>query len=157
MIRPVDQNRYIAARAALRQILGSYLRAPPSKVIIAYSGLGKPYLGDQPDSRPLHFNVSHSGDFALIAVSRGLRLGIDIERVREMHAADDILSDFFSPGEQALVQSHPQGERAEAFFRVWTRREAATKAVGTGLMSSFLRFSLPGRPSVLFRVLPDAA
>jgi 4'-phosphopantetheinyl transferase len=146
MIRSVDRRRYIAARAALREILGSYLRTPPSSLSIACSGSGKPFLENQPQVHPLHFNVSHAGDLALVAVSCGLQVGIDIERFRELKAANDILRDFFGPPEQALVQSHPQAEQAEAFFRVWTRREAAAKAVGMGLMRSFLGFSLPAAP-----------
>ncbi len=147
MVRPADQRRYLAVRGALRDILGRYLRIPPSTIIIAYSEAGKPFLDNQPDSsQALHFNVSHAGGIALVVVSRGLQVGIDIERVREIRAASDILRYFFSPAEQAWVQSLPDEEKTLEFFRLWTRREAASKAVGTALLRSFPLFSLPARP-----------
>lgn len=147
MIRPADQRRYLSVRGALRGILGSYLRVSPPTISIAYSESGKPFLENQPDSRhALHFNVSHAGGLAVVVVSRGLRVGIDIERVREIEAASDILNDFFSAAEQAWVQSLPDERKTQEFFRLWTRREAASKAVGTGLLRSFSLFSMPARP-----------
>ncbi|HUI73036.1 MAG TPA: 4'-phosphopantetheinyl transferase superfamily protein, partial [Spirochaetia bacterium] len=139
--------RCIAVRAALRAILGSYLRVPPSALAIAASPSGKPYLDNQVhDRHPLHFSISYSADFAVIAVGRGLQVGIDVERIRSMRSSAEILSNFFSKAEEAWVRSHQDDEKAEAFIRVWTRREAASKAVGSGLMASFLNFSVPAMP-----------
>ena len=147
MVRPVDRKRFIAVRAALRAILGRYFEISPSSINIAYSGSGKPFWENQPErGDALHFNVSHAGDFALIAVSRGSRVGIDVERMRERKSWDDILEDFFSPVEQEWVHSCPREGQTKAFFQLWTRREAASKAVGTGLMKGFSLFSLPPAP-----------
>jgi len=82
----------------------------------------------------------------VIAVGRGLQVGIDVERIRSMRSSAEILSNFFSKAEEAWVRSHQDDEKAEAFIRVWTRREAASKAVGSGLMASFLNFSVPAMP-----------
>jgi phosphopantetheinyl transferase len=70
-------------------------------------------------------------------------VGIDIERVREVKASDDILGEFFSLEEQIWVKSHTPEEEGEAFIRVWARREAASKATGVGLLKSFLCLRLP--------------
>lgn len=147
MVRPVDKRRFIAVRAALRAILGRYFETPPSSISIAYSKSGKPFCENQAGDRgALHFNVSHAGDVAVIAVSRGLRVGIDVERMREMKSRDDILESFFSAEERAWVHSCPEEAQMDAFFRVWTRREAASKAVGTGLLKAFTLFSVPAAP-----------
>jgi 4'-phosphopantetheinyl transferase len=159
MVKHVDRRRFLSVRGALRRILGTYLKAPPSGISIAYSSSGKPLLDDHRGRRQtLHFNVSHAADIALVAVSHGLRVGVDVERVREVQARDEILSDFFSPAEQSLAVS-PAHSNA-AFFQVWTRREAASKAVGMGLMESFLCFSLPAAqhsPRGFRLTLPDSA
>jgi 4'-phosphopantetheinyl transferase len=160
MTRPSDRRRCIAVRAALRSILGGYLGVAPSALSFATSAAGKPCLENQVDDRhPLHFNISYTGDFALIAVSRGLRVGVDVERIRAMRGSTDILKAFFSEAEQAWVRSRPDNEKSEAFIRVWTRREAASKAVGSGVMTSFLLFSVPAvpySPSGFSLVLPES-
>jgi len=102
---------------------------------------GKPRL-DGADSS-IQFNVSHAGDLALIAVARGLRVGIDVESIREVTDVDAILDGFFSEQETAWLRSCEDDERTRAFFLLWTRREAAAKALGTGLFDCFARFTLP--------------
>jgi 4'-phosphopantetheinyl transferase len=159
MVRPVDRRRFLSVRAALRKILGTYLEMPPSEISISYSSAGKPLLADAGHGLPaIHFNVSHAADIALVVVSRGLRVGVDIERVRDVRTRDGILEDFFSPAERALAGSNADSNAG--FFLAWTRREAASKAVGMGLMKSFLCFSLPAAghsPRGFPLTLPESA
>ena len=140
-VHPADRARCRASRASLRVVLAKYLRGDPRALPIRTGASGKPRL-DRADNS-IQFNVSHAGDLALIAVARGLRVGIDVECVREVSDIDAILDGFFSEQESAWLRSHHDEERTRAFFLLWTRREAAAKALGTGLFDSFARFTLP--------------
>jgi len=154
-VRAGDRARCAAARASLRVVLGKYVHADPQLLPIAAEASGKPFLA----SGDIHFNMSHSDDLALIAVSRGRRVGIDIERIRGLRDMDAILDGFFSDGERASLQSRTGEERVQAFFLFWTRREAAAKAIGLGIYEAFARLDLPPRDpdTTGFRVeLPES-
>jgi 4'-phosphopantetheinyl transferase len=112
------------ADGRLREILAHYLGADSRGLSIVRDPNGKPVL--QPDV--LAFNVSHSGDLALIAVSRVGPLGIDVERERAEVATVDLARRYFTRSEAALVEANPR-----TFFRIWTRKEAWAKAQGLGL------------------------
>jgi len=157
MVRAADRARCRASRASLRRVLARYLREDPRALSIRAGMSGKPRLDGA--GAALQFNVSHAGDLALIAVTRGLQVGIDIERVREVADREAILEGFFSEQETAWLRSRPDDEQTRAFFLLWTRREAAAKALGIGLFDCFARFTLPvsDHAPTGFRVgLPDA-
>jgi len=149
-VRAGDRARCSAARGSLRIVLSKYISAQPQSLPIAAEASGKPFLA----SSDLHFNVSHSDDLAVIAVCRGLRIGVDIERIREIRDMHAMLDAFFSRDEQAFLLSRTGEERTRFFFLLWTRREAAAKAVGLGIYEAFTRFSLPlqGREMTGFTV-----
>ncbi len=155
-VRPADRARCTASRASLRVVLAKYLLKDPRMLSFSAGPSGKPSL-DRADPS-IQFNISHAGDLALIAVTRGLRVGIDVERVREVPDMEAILYGFFSEQETAWLRSREGEERTRAFFLLWTRREAAAKALGIGLFDCFARFVLPlsARARSGFRVaLPD--
>jgi len=143
--RPEDRARCAAARAALRIVLSKYLTPDPRGLSITAGPSGKPSLKGSTGADGIQFNMSHAGNLALIAVSRGMRVGIDIERIREVRNMESILRDFFSEQEQDYLRSRRGKERIRAFFLLWTRREAAAKAAGIGLFDSFVRFTLSPR------------
>jgi 4'-phosphopantetheinyl transferase len=128
-----DQKRFIAARGMLRQILGQYLGKKPNEICFEYNSFGKPVLAANPGSDKLCFNLSHSGEFALYAVSRGRNIGIDIERVRNNVAVGQIARRFFSEAEIRLLERIDKDLRSEVFFQYWTRKEAFLKAIGEGI------------------------
>ena len=140
-VRPADRARAVASRACLRVVLAKYLLLDPRALSIKAGTSGKPLLdGGDPS---IQFNMSHSGDMALIAVTRGLRVGIDVERVRDVPDIEAIMDGFFSGQEAAWFRSRGNVERTPAFFLLWTRREAAAKALGIGLFDCFARCTLP--------------
>ena len=166
-LRPADRERCAAARASLRIVLAKYLHGDPRTLPILAATSGKPYLDYSADTSGaaaglaphgavgIQFNLSHAEECALIAVSRGMSVGIDVERMRDLKDMEAILHGFFSHQEQVFVRSHEGEERTRAFFLLWTRREAAAKALGIGLSDSFARVRLPpvGHTRSGFRVV----
>jgi 4'-phosphopantetheinyl transferase len=127
-----DRHRtaFIAARGTLRELLGKYLGCGPGEVVFSYSSYGKPSLASPAST--LHFNLSHSGGVAAAAFTTACELGVDVERVdRKVDLA--VADSYFSPYEIERLQALPAGERPDAFFRIWTRKEAFVKAQGQGL------------------------
>ena len=138
-----DRHRFIAARAALRRILAAYLDSAPADLVFSLGRQGKPALANL----GLEFNLSHSGGCGLLAVTRGRRVGVDVERVRADFAGEDIARRFFASAEvEALAATRPD-EYVTAFFRCWTRKEAYVKARGHGLTLALDRFEVPLEPA----------
>jgi 4'-phosphopantetheinyl transferase len=134
-----DRQRFIAGRGALRRILAAYLGRSPADLVFTVGPHGKPTV----ENLGLEFNLSHSGGWGLLAVTRDRRVGVDVERVRVDFAGEDIARRFFAPAEvEALAGSAPD-QYATGFFRCWTRKEAYVKARGDGLSLALDRFEVP--------------
>ena len=132
------QTRFAVAHAALRTILGRCSGVAPQALTFASGASGKPALPGQ----PLAFNLSHSGDVAVCAVAAGGHLGVDVEMVRPVPDADALASRFFSRDEAADLARVPASDRLQAFFRIWTRKEAFVKATGEGMARPLDSFSV---------------
>ena len=128
-----DRQRYVATRGLLRMILGGWLSLEPAALRFETNNHGKPHLIGLPDAHRVFFNVSHSGDHAVFAVTDRAEVGVDIEVVREVPDALEIADRFFSPAESDAIRRLPASQLASAFFRCWTRKEAYVKGVGSGL------------------------
>jgi len=149
-----DRTRYVAAHGLLRHVLGCYLKTPPELVRYRYAPRGKPSLAPRAGAPPLQFNLSHSGDLALFAVTLRRRIGVDLERVRRGRDVMGIGARFFSPREVAALRALPRGARMGAFYRCWTCKEAYLKARGDGLslpLDSFEVSLAPAEPAALLR------
>ncbi|MFE1029930.1 4'-phosphopantetheinyl transferase family protein [Streptomyces sp. NPDC058818] len=138
-VRPADGLLYAAAHIALRRLLGSYLGVAAQDVPFVREpcpGCGKPHgrpAVATPDP-PLHFSLSHSGGLALVAVAH-TTVGADLEKLPGAETVA-ICAEALHPGERAELARVPQTERAELFSRLWTRKEAYLKGLGTGLSRS---------------------
>jgi 4'-phosphopantetheinyl transferase len=127
-----DRQRFRIARAVLRHILGAYLRRAPHQVQIRYGPHGKPSLAPE-ESTAICFNLAHSDAFALIALTEGRAVGVDLERIRPALVTEQLAAAILSPVELRRFRSLPPKEQAQAFFSIWTRKEAYLKAEGVGL------------------------
>ncbi len=104
MHRADARRRWVAARWALREVLGRYLERDPAAIELRFGKRGKPRLAESDAS--LRFNLSHSGELALIAISDEREVGVDVQLL---------------------------GLRPAGFYADWTRREAVAKCHGSGL------------------------
>jgi 4'-phosphopantetheinyl transferase len=128
-----DRNRFIVAHGWLRQLLSSYLSVPPEELEFKYGAKGKPALSDFGDGAGLEFNMTHAEGLSLIAVCQGAPVGIDLERIRPLTDAEDLVERFFSKHEIAAFKDLPDDQKAEAFFNLWTRKESWLKSTGEGI------------------------
>lgn len=127
-----DARRYLVARAALRAILAQVTECAPSKVSLATSSRGKPYLV-APD-RGLHFSCSHAGETVLIGLSTS-RIGVDVEKDQSIPNLAALANTVFGPRENKVIERLQGDDQRAAFYEIWTRKEALLKGVGCGLLA----------------------
>lgn len=126
-----DRRRYSVARGMLRVLLGNYLDVVPAAIAFQEGSHGKPSLAAP--AMPVHFNLSHSAEYAIYAISPRHECGIDIEWLDREIDHDALALRFFSAREHAELQRIPEAARKRAFLTCWTRKEAVIKATGKGL------------------------
>ncbi|MGH7670630.1 MAG: 4'-phosphopantetheinyl transferase family protein [Gemmatimonadaceae bacterium] len=124
-------DEFVAVRGWLRRLLGAYLDRDPAGLRFLYGTQGKPELAE--DVAAMRFNVSHSDGWALLAFGAGVEIGVDVEAVREPDDFRDLAHECFSPAEMEAFSAVEFEHRAEFFYRLWTAKEAYTKALGGGL------------------------
>ena len=140
-MRAEDRARYRASHAALRLILSRALGVAAETIAFSPGPTGKPELSG-PHAGALRFNLSHSGARALIGVSRIAAIGVDVEAIRPIPDALRVARAHFAPIEAEALAALPSDAVEEAFFGLWTRKEAVVKALGAGLALPLDRFAL---------------
>lgn len=148
-----DRTRWIHARLVVRDILSRYLNVAPEDLHFAVDPSGKPRLPADRHPGGFHFNLSHAGDYTLVAVCRDAEIGADVEWIHRTTNIDSIARRFFSPAEQRQLGAVPEDGRRQAFFECWTLKEAFLKAKGTGLRLPLTGFDVAFGPGVAPRVL----
>ncbi len=153
------RGRWIAGRATLRSLLGHALGLDPSAVRLRRGVRGRPELdGDY----AVDFNVSHTGDTALIAIATGIqdgtRIGIDVERGERRVNADGLARKFLTERERAEIALVASDVRRQRFLRLWTCKEAMSKATGDALSAPFRHMDvmLDGGPRLIAGPAPYA-
>jgi 4'-phosphopantetheinyl transferase len=126
------RDRYIAAHCGLRLVLEHCFGVPATRQSFGSGASGKPYLEGVPRAQ---FSLSYSGKRVLIAVAADVPVGVDIERLRTIDGAADLVRVFGTRSEQALLERcDPASTRFDrVFLEIWTRKEACLKATGFGL------------------------
>ena len=149
------QRHFVVSRGFLRYVLARYLSVKPDELRFSFNDYGKPSLAGEESFR---FNLSHSHEVALLAVTRDAAVGVDVEHIRADFASEEIAKRFFSRLEVETFSSLPAEERVAAFFRCWARKEAYIKAIGKGLSQLLDRFDVslaPDEPAALLRADED--
>lgn len=145
-------REFIITRSALRNIIGYVLKTNPRQIEFAYTSSGMPLLDSAWSHTNITFNVSHSHDLAIIAVSIENIIGIDIEKIREDIDYKKLAKRFFSEYEHQQIMEFEDTLRLNAFFATWTRKEALVKATGTGIAYGLNKFDVsvdPDKPAEL--------
>lgn len=150
-----DRRLFQVSHGALRFILCQYVDCHPAEIKYQVTSNGKPFLVNDPE---LYFNLSHSHERAIVAVSRIHPLGVDIEHVRSLENIDLLARQCFSPTEYQAFSVLPESDRLLGFFNAWTRKEAFIKAIGDGLSYPLADFDVslhPGEDAQLLSVARD--
>jgi 4'-phosphopantetheinyl transferase len=151
----LHRRRFIVGRGLLRLILSRYLAAKPQELEFAYGPQGKPELAGSLAANGLRFNLAHSEDLAIVAVTRLGAIGVDLERIAPLEEVDELVARFFSIRENTRFQQLAAEQKAPAFFNLWTRKEAWLKATGEGIAHSLNLVEvsfLPGEPAQLLNI-----
>ncbi len=149
----IHRVRYLTARAMLRKILSLYINIAPEKIIFSYGKRGKPYLRDNP--LDLQFNLSHSEDMAVYALTQQEEIGVDIEKMSAEYK-ESIAKRFFSSQEYLQLAALSKQEQIVGFYHLWARKEAVIKALGEGLFAPLADFSVSAQEKVETLVLTHA-
>ena len=136
------RNRWLHGHVAMRAILAHELGVTPAAVAYVTGLHGKPVLAWD-GAPPVEFSFSDVEHLALLAVSRAGPVGVDVETIRRDVALTPIAESHFTRAERDVIREAPEGERAARFYRIWTRKEAALKAIGVGLSQGLARLEVP--------------
>lgn len=120
-------NEYIVCRGSLRKILGKYLDLEPNSISFEYNPYGKPEVSKDLNINNIKFNVSHSGDYCIIAISKHYEIGVDIEEIKPLEDFRSIAERFYSSKEVKSIKN------MNDFYTIWAQKEAVIKASGKGL------------------------
>lgn len=151
--READRQSSICARGALRVLLSGYTGVQSTDLAFRYVESGKPFLVPPASSRlggkqgrqvacdTIAFNVSHSGDWVVLAIGREQSIGVDIEKIKRNIDVRSLAARFFEPSEIELIQT--ADDPHTMFFQLWVRKEAYIKARGATLLNALGSFSVP--------------
>jgi 4'-phosphopantetheinyl transferase len=134
-----DRARFIQAHGVVRQILADYANADAATLMFARNRHGKPHLAPPANGPALQFSVSHSGEYCMLAVRLDQPVGIDVEQVRDLPQALDIAQGYFTSAESGALAALQGANRLDAFFALWTHKEATVKGLGVGLAANLGR------------------
>ena len=157
-LRLEDASRYAVTRILLRMLLGQYLNEPADHLVFRYGKYGKPAFASRCASENLYFNVSHSEDMAIFAFTYAAEVGVDVEYIRFIDDFEAIAGRHFSCAENYRLRQAEPRQQLLNFYRLWTCKEAFTKALGVGLSNGLGYFDImltAESPAVLLSVETD--
>lgn len=128
-----DRLRYTVARAALRELLGRRQGIEQAALRFSVTSHGRPELAGTAGNGRLSFNVSHSGQHVLIAISDRRTVGIDVERIDPILDWQALVDLVCTEDEQRVLREESAWLQRQSFFRCWTAKEALLKALGLGI------------------------
>lgn len=126
------RKAYLLRKIALRQILSKYCNIEAKHIQFKYTKNQKPYL--RCNAFQLQFNITSSYNLALLAITTQTPIGVDVEHFRPIDDIMSVTKQFFSTVEISKFITLPTSKQLEAFYTIWTSKEAFVKAIGTGLL-----------------------
>ena len=144
----IHRERYTFFHICLRKILAQLLHCSPGALVFHRGAHGKPSLDN---THQLKFNLSHSEDEGMLAVTKAAEIGVDIEKIKNGKDDEGVAARFFSETENAYLQQFSGEEKTAAFYQLWAHKEAFIKATGKGVSQNLKSFSVGLCPSRLIR------
>jgi 4'-phosphopantetheinyl transferase len=144
---------FIQSHGIVRQILAAYAGIDPAALTFGEGPWGKPLVVVPKWDAQLQFSLSHSGTSCMVAVRSGGPVGIDVEQVRDLPNSADIADRMFTRAEGALIGRLAGAARRDAFFALWTAKEAVVKALGRSLADYLDRMQFDLDPAGRLRFL----
>lgn len=139
---PQHKRRYIAAKGNLRRLLARYLKIPAEQILFYFNAHGKPLLSPEEEHQSIHFNSSDSHELAIYAFTLSAPIGIDLEWMKKSIEAQSLAERFFSNTESQALALIEMENKEQAFYKLWTRKEAFIKAIGEGLSFPLKEFEV---------------
>jgi len=136
------KNQFVITRSVLRLLLSSSLGKSYQDIDFFYGEHGKPSIKESLNNKPIEFNISHSENYALIAIALGNRVGVDIEKINADIDHQSLSKRFFSENEKNDLIKCADELQLDSFYRVWCRKESFIKATGKGVAYGLDRFSV---------------
>jgi 4'-phosphopantetheinyl transferase len=150
---PQHARRYQAAHVAMRQTLASALNVAPASIHWREGTHGKPHLLGH---EGWHFNLSHSHDWALLGLHHGAPIGVDLEWCADTRDLPSLAAHNFTAAEQGAMARADTAEQVPLFYRVWSRKEACLKALGSGLSIAPQHFEAGVQAEALSTFIPTS-
>ncbi len=147
-IAPKAKRQFLETRARLRLLLGSYLQQDAARLEFVYSKNGKPALAPHTGGDLLQFNVSHSQGKILYAITTNQAVGVDLEGFNPLINYLDLAQRICTPQELLVFNQLPPLDQPQAFFKIWTRKEALVKLFGDRLYEKLSVFEVPAHASL---------
>lgn len=141
----IHREQFILAHGYLRQILARYCKESAAQITFKFGAKGKPFLAEHPG---VQFNLSHSQNQMLLAVSADHEIGVDIEQIKTCQVLN-LAQRFFSELEYQQLEALNGAELLTAFYQIWAQKEAYIKATGLGLSTELRQFSVQAMPAGL--------
>ncbi|MBL1106832.1 4'-phosphopantetheinyl transferase superfamily protein [Streptomyces sp. 5-8] len=134
------RDRFAASRCLIKHVAGYAVQAPPHTVELAYKPGGRPYLRgcDQ-----LDISLSHTGDLLLLGITRRGGVGVDAEPADRQTLLSGSERRFWTPHEIEALAGVGEADRPRQMVRLWTLKEAYSKAIGQGMRFRFNDFGFP--------------
>lgn len=126
------RTRFVVSRICLRTILSYYLNIPAQDILFGTNQNGKPFIENRVRDN-LFFNLSHSHDRAVLLVADKKNIGVDLEKVNYQLNCKQIADRYLHAEEKQCLANNPDWRQTRMFYRIWTRKEAVVKAIGSRL------------------------
>ena len=138
-LRNEDKMRYMTGKVISKQIISQYLGIKEQDVKFTANTYGKPQISSSLNKKGLQFNIAHSGDVVLFAFAFDVKVGVDVEYIKEFPNYMELAEKSFSEAEYLYIE---KSRSLIAFYEVWTSKEAYVKAIGEGLSHGLKDFSI---------------
>ncbi|MBK2125958.1 4'-phosphopantetheinyl transferase family protein [Fangia hongkongensis] len=134
---PKKRSEYLVSQWIRRDVLLKYYNVELNQQSFYYSEKGRPYL----ENSVIDFNISHTDQYVLMAVSAQQMVGIDVQSVKEKTDVLSIAKHYFSPSEYKMLSSLSEKVQKERFYQIWTLKEASLKLTGEGIANGLVSYS----------------